>query len=102
MRSESGNKIKLLITLAAGMKDLAIAPDDWDANPWLLNCQNGTINLKTGKLQPFNKADYITRICNASFDENCATPLWDTLLETITKGRYRHNAGTCRRHSAMR
>lgn len=86
MRSESGNKIKLLITLAAGMKDLAIAPDDWDANPWLLNCQNGTINLKTGKLQPFNKADYITRICNASFDENCATPLWDTLLETITKG----------------
>lgn len=86
MRSESGNKIKLLITLAAGMKDLAIAPDDWDANPWLLNCQNGTINLKTGKLQPFNKADYITRICNAAFDENCATPLWDTLLETITKG----------------
>lgn len=86
MRSESGNKIKLLITLAAGMKDLAIAPDDWDANPWLLNCQNGTINLKTGKLQPFNKADYITRICSASFDENCATPLWDTLLETITKG----------------
>lgn len=73
MRSESGNKIKLLITLAAGMKDLAIAPDDWDANPWLLNCQNGTINLKTGKLQPFNKADYITRICNASFDENCTS-----------------------------
>ncbi len=87
LRSESGNKIKLLVQLASGMKDLQIKPDDWDANPWLLNCQNGTINLKTGKLQPFNKADYITRICNTNYDESCPTPLWNQLLETIMSGK---------------
>lgn len=86
VRSENGTKIKILVQLASGMKDLMVTPEEWDANPWLLNCQNGTINLKTGKLQPFNKTDLLTRICSANYDENCATPLWDMLIETITKG----------------
>jgi putative DNA primase/helicase len=85
-RSENGNRIKMLLSLASGKKEVSITPDDWDANPWLINCQNGTVNLKTGKLQPFCKEDYITRICSTGFDETVATPLWDSLLETITKG----------------
>ena len=44
------------------------------------------INLKTGKLQPFDKADYITRICNAEYDPSCPTPLWSKLLDTVTAG----------------
>lgn len=87
MRSENGNKIKLLVQLASGMKELIVSPDDWDANPWLLNCQNGTINLKTGKLQPFCKEDYITRICSTPYDEQCQTPLWNQLLDTVMSGK---------------
>lgn len=86
VRSENGTKIKLLVQLAAGMKELIVSPDDWDADPWLLNCRNGTINLKTGKLQPFNKADHITRICGTEYDPNCPIPLWKSLFMTITKG----------------
>ena len=85
LRSENGNRIKMLISIASGMKDFAISPDDWDPDPWLLNCQNGTINLKTGKLQPFNKADFITRICSVPYDETCPIPLWTSLLEKVTK-----------------
>lgn len=87
IRSENGNKIRILVQLASGMKDLVVSPDVWDANPWLLNCQNGTIDLKTGKLQQFNKADFITRICSTAYDENCPTPLWDQLLDTIMSGK---------------
>ena len=87
LRSENGNKIKLLVSIASGMKDLIISPDEFDANPWLLNCQNGTINLKTGKLQPFRKEDFITRICDTEYDLNCATPLWNQLLDTIMSGK---------------
>ena len=32
-------------------------------NPFLLNVQNGTVNLVTGVLQPFNKKDLLTKIC---------------------------------------
>ena len=86
VRSENGTKIKLLVQLAAGMKELIVSPDDWDADPWLLNCRNGTINLKTGELQPFNKANHITRICGTGYDPNCPIPLWKSLFMTITKG----------------
>ncbi len=87
LRSENGNKIKLLVSLAAGLKDMAITPEEWDANPWLLNCQNGTIDLKTGQLRPFSKTDFITRICSAPYDEHCPTPLWNQLLDTVMSGK---------------
>ena len=41
----------------------------FDANPFLLNVQNGTLNLATGMLQPFNKKDLLTKICAASYEE---------------------------------
>jgi putative DNA primase/helicase len=45
----------------------------FDANPSLLNVQNGTLNLATGTLQPFDKKDLLTKICAASYEENAAT-----------------------------
>ncbi len=97
IRSENGNKIKLLITLASGMREILIGAEDWDTDPMLLNCQNGTIDLLSGKLRPFRKEDYITRICSTEYDESVPTPLWTSLLETITKGdadliHYMHKA----------
>ena len=92
MRSENGVKIKTIVQLASGMRELITYPDDWDADPYLLNCLNGTINLRTGELMPFRKADHITKICNAKFDPNCETPLWSKLLKTISQGdaEYEH------------
>jgi putative DNA primase/helicase len=97
IRSENGNKIKLLIALASGMREILIGAEDWDTDPMLLNCQNGTIDLLSGKLRPFRKEDYITRICSTEYDESVPTPLWTSLLETITKGdadliHYMHKA----------
>ncbi len=45
----------------------------FDANPFLLNVQNGTLDLATGTLQPFDKNDLLTKICAASYEENTAT-----------------------------
>ena len=45
----------------------------FDANPFLLNVQNGTLNLATGTLQPFDKKDLLTKICAAGYEENAAT-----------------------------
>ena len=41
---------------------------DFNANPFLLNVQNGTLNLAIGTLQPFNKKDLLTKICAASYE----------------------------------
>lgn len=86
LKSESNGKLKAMLEIASGMTEITIRSEDLDKNLWLLNCQNGTINLKTGKLQEHNPKDYITRICAASYDENCPIPLWTQLMEKITKG----------------
>ena len=60
---------------------------DFDANPLLLNVQNGTLNLATGTLQPFNKKDLLTKICVASYEEILqnapAQNLWLQTVNTI-------------------
>lgn len=72
--------------IASGMPAITVRSEDLDQNPWLLNCQNGTIDLRTGKLKPHESKDYITRICAAAYNPDCAIPLWTQLMEKITGG----------------
>ena len=55
-----------------------------DRDPWLLNVGNGTLNLKTGKLQPHSRGDLITRLIPIDYDEGAACPLWMSFLERVT------------------
>ena len=86
LKSESSGKLKALLEIASGMPAITVRSEDLDQNPWLLNCQNGTIDLRTGKLKPHDPKDYITRICAAAYKPDCAIPLWTQLMEKITGG----------------
>ena len=86
LRSEAAGRLRAIVEIASNYTQLKITPDEMDANPWLLNCENGTLNLKTGRLQPFNSADFMTKCCKTKYDPNCPTPLWDSLMEKITNG----------------
>ena len=86
LKSESSGKLKALLEIASGMPAITVRSEDLDQNPWLLNCQNGTIDLRTGKLKPHDPKDYITRICAAAYKPDCTIPLWTQLMEKITGG----------------
>jgi putative DNA primase/helicase len=72
--------------------DLLVASTDLDTDPDLLNCRNGTIDLRTGKLRPHNAADLITRRVEAEYhpDADLAdTPgavEWRRFLSETTAG----------------
>ncbi|MFZ0837049.1 MAG: hypothetical protein WAM77_06325, partial [Xanthobacteraceae bacterium] len=40
---------------------VAVTISNWDADPWLLGTPKGTVDLRTGKLQPSDPKDYITK-----------------------------------------
>lgn len=42
--------------------------EEFDADPYLLNCQNGTLNLKTGEFTDHNNKDMLTRISDRALD----------------------------------
>lgn len=59
---------------------------DFDANPWLLNVANGTVNLKTGALQPHDPADLITNIAPVEYDSQAQAPQWEAFLQQVFCG----------------
>ncbi|MCP4262238.1 MAG: hypothetical protein GY774_32755 [Planctomycetes bacterium] len=60
-------------------------PDDYDSDNWAFNVNNGTVDLRTGKLQPHNSADMITRCAQVNHDEKAMCPLWEKALLEIFK-----------------
>ena len=55
----------------------------FDADPLLLNLQNGTLNLASGELQPRDRKNLLTKICSASYEDKPASPLWEETIKTI-------------------
>jgi putative DNA primase/helicase len=56
-------------------------PELLDANPWLLNLDNGTLNLQTMELQPHNPDDLCTKISPTAYDAAAECPLFRKTLE---------------------
>ncbi|MBK8462464.1 MAG: hypothetical protein IPL36_05380 [Nigerium sp.] len=53
-----------------------------DADPWLLNCQNGTLDLHTLQLRAHDPADMLTKVCKAAYTPGATSPAWDYLTTT--------------------
>lgn len=52
----------------------------WDYDDYLLNVQNGVVNLKTGELIPHDKDLYLTRIAPVNYDPKASHPILDRTL----------------------
>lgn len=84
-RSESAARINALIELARD--EVPILPANLDNEPWLLNCLNGTLDLRTGKLREHRREDFITKLCPVTFDPTVDCPTWLKFLTGIFEGR---------------
>ena len=86
MQSESEARIRAMISLARSDENIAVLPEEMDLDPWLLNCLNGTVDLKTGKLLSHDRQVLITKLAPVQFDENAQCPLWLSFLNRIMNG----------------
>lgn len=83
IKSESDMRIRAMLSLAESELGISVIPDELDKNPWVLNCENGTLDLRTGILNAHNKDDLITKICPVSYKEDVECPKWLKFLNTI-------------------
>jgi putative DNA primase/helicase len=81
--SLSRSKLEAMIRLAQSEAAIAARPADFDANAWILNCENGVINLRTGKLRPHHRDDHQTHLAPVSFDPAAKCELWEEFLSRI-------------------
>ena len=86
-QSESRDKLKAMIELCGQLSGIAITPAEMDLDPWLLNCQNGTLDLRAGQLRPQRREDLITRICPVDYDQHAPAPTWKQFVDSIMLNR---------------
>ncbi len=83
-RSQQTPRIKAMIELAKSEFPVALDGAKFDSDPWLLNVQNGTLDLKTGLLREHRRADHLTHVAAAAFEPEAKAERWEQfLLETF-------------------
>jgi len=76
-------KLKNVLTLAAGFDGISVDPEALDANPDVLNCQNGIVYLPTGDLIPHQPDLYLTKIAGCDYDPTALHEDWNAALQAI-------------------
>lgn len=84
LKSEMKGCIEAAIGLARKMLTLDI--ELLDRDPDLLNCANGTVDLRTGVLRPHDPADYITKLVPVAYRADATCVEWLRALEQISGG----------------
>lgn len=86
--TKSGGKVQRenMLSLAKIEPGIGIQSKDLDNNRNLLNCKNGTIDLRTGEFKPNNKGDLITKCIDVEYDTEADCPMFKKFLNEIMKG----------------
>ncbi len=88
MTCESVSKIKAMIDLARSEDGIPVDMSELDRDPWLLNVQNGTLNLRTGYLRPHTQCDLITRLAPVDYVPDATCPTFFAFLESVMEGKH--------------
>lgn len=83
MKSEAQARIEAMIACAQTEPEVACSSDQFDADSWLLTCENGTLDLRAGTLRPHRQSDLITKLAPVVYDPNAAAPVWESFLARI-------------------
>jgi putative DNA primase/helicase len=82
-RCESAASLRAIVDLAASEPELVALREDFDRDPGLLNCANGTVELNSGKLREHRRSDLITKTTGLPFDPDAKAPLWEAHLARV-------------------
>ena len=83
IQSESTRRREAFVKAARWIPELNASTEDLDINPWLLNVENGTVDLANGELLPHNPEGMITKIARVKYDKDADCPMWKQFIREI-------------------
>lgn len=81
LTSEGRSRIDAMLYLAHHM--VPVLPEKLDAQPWLLNCANGTLDLRAGTLRRHDPADLLTKSTAVPYRPDARATLFHAFLERV-------------------
>jgi putative DNA primase/helicase len=90
--AKSCNRQGISNMLKMAQPKLALHQSQLDQDPWLLNCENGTLDLRTGELRDHRREDWITKLVPVSYDPEAKCDLFRSFLDQVMGGDQRLQA----------
>lgn len=85
-KSEDSKRIKSMVALAQTERDVPVLLSELDPDPYLLNCSNGTVNLRNAEIREHRKSDLITRTTGIAYQFGAKSELWERVLSEACGG----------------
>ncbi len=85
-RSEARARVEAMIALARSEPGIPTRADEFDADPWLFNAKNGTVDLRTGELREHRREDMMTKMAGTYYDPQATAPRFDGFLREVFDG----------------
>lgn len=63
-----------------------ISISEFDSDPYIFNCKNGTLDVRKRTCQEHKSSDKLTKISNVVFDSNAHSDRWDNFILEIMSG----------------
>ncbi|MDV6033983.1 MAG: hypothetical protein F9B45_28605 [Phycisphaera sp. RhM] len=76
--------LEAVLKCARADRRVIVEVDQINADPFLLNLQNGTLELSTGDFREHRQSDLITQVANVSYDASATCPEWKQTVKLIT------------------
>lgn len=82
-RHEEEARIRGARILASSEPCIAADYTQFDSHPFLLNCANGTVDVRLNDVKPHEPTDYITQMCPTDYDSDASCPAFDSFLAAV-------------------
>jgi len=79
--SHKRDRLRAMIDVARHM--MAVGAEIFDRDPFALNCSNGTVDLRTGKIRAHDPADFITKMTPLDYASKAKAERWRKFLAEV-------------------
>jgi hypothetical protein len=88
LKCEDKRAIEAMVSLARHELAVAVHHERLDRDPWLLNFDNGTIDLRSGNLRPHAREDLITKLAPVAHDPDARCERFRRFVAEIALGQF--------------
>jgi putative DNA primase/helicase len=81
--SEHVSRLNAMVSLARSEPGIEAVTEDFDSDHWLLNVQNGVLDLRTVELRPFDRKLLITKQASVTYDPQATCSRWEQFMSEI-------------------
>ena len=82
--TRTGRKIPLLVEKSQTLKPCPARVETFDNDPYLVNCRNGVLDLRTGELQDHNRNLYQRKILTVEYNPKARSKIFGKFLREVT------------------